>query len=236
MKRSGSLIPEDQSGPRVVKAILFDFDGTLIDASETIIQTFNSVMNRFGLDPWTHSRITTSIGKPLVTLFKEVRPDCQPSQLQQMLKAYEELAREEDPRAVRLKPNVRRTLTSLSENVQMGVVTSRRGRGARNILRRFELEEYFSAIIGIESVDRPKPDAEPLRLALELLGVPPEEALMVGDTPDDVRSARNAGVRSAGVATGHQALSELLAAEPDYIIHDLSELTQLPELAGTRSP
>ena len=220
----------------MVKAILFDFDGTLVDASEAIIHTFNSVMNRFGLHPWTHSRITAGIGKPLATLFKEIRPDCRPFQLQEMLRVYEELSREEDPKAVRLKPSVRRTLTSLSERVQMGVVTSRRGRGARSILRSFELEEYFSAIIGIESVERPKPDAQPLLLALELLGIPPQEALMVGDTLDDVRSARNAGVKSAGVATGHQALNELLAAEPDYIIHDLSELTQLPELVKTRSP
>ena len=153
----------------MVKAILFDFDGTLVDASEAIIQTFNSVMSRFGLDPWTPRRITAGIGKPLANLFKEIRPHCRPFQLQEMLKSYEELARDEDPRAVRLKPNVRRTLTLLSENVQMGVVTSRRGRGARSILRRFELEKYFSAIIGIESVDRPKPDAQPLLLALELL-------------------------------------------------------------------
>ena len=218
----------------MVKAILFDFDGTLVDTSEGIIQTFNSVMSRFGLHPWPRRRITAGIGKPLATLFKEIRPECRPFQLQEMLKAYEELAREEDPKKVRLQPNVRRTLTSLSESVQMGVVTSRRGRGARRILRRFELEGYFSAIIGIESVERPKPDAQPLRLALELLRVPAEEALMVGDTLDDVRSARNAGVKSAAVTTGYQAASTLLAAEPDYIIHDLSELMQLPELVNTR--
>lgn len=219
----------------MVRAILFDFDGTLVDASEAIVWTFNSVMKRFELQPWTHRRITAGIGKPLATLFKEIRPDCGPFQLQEMLKAYEELAREEDPGAVRLKPNVRRTLAWLSESVQMGVVTSRRGRGARSILRRFELEEYFSAVIGIESVERTKPDAQPLRLALELLRVPPQEALMVGDTLDDVRSARNAGVKSAAVTTGHQVMSTLLAAEPDYIIHDLSELMQLPELVKTRS-
>ena len=216
----------------MVKAILFDFDGTLVDASKAIIQTFNSVVTRFGLDPWTHNRITTGIGKPLVTLFQEIRPECRPFQLQEMLKAYEELAGEEDPRAVRLKPNVRLTLASLNERVRMGIVTSRRSTGARNILRHFELEQYFSAVIGIENVDRPKPDAEPLRMALDLLGVSAEEALMVGDTPDDVRSARNAGVKSAGVTTGHQALSDLLAAEPDFIIHDLSELTELPQLVG----
>ena len=219
----------------MVKAILFDFDGTLVDASEAIIQTFNSVMDRFGLRPWTHSRITEGIGRPLAALFKDIRPDWSPLQLQEMLKAYEQLAREEDPKAVRLKPHVRRTLTSLSESVQMGVVTSRRGRGARSILRHFELEEHFSAIVGIESVEKPKPDAQPLRLALELLGVSPEEALMVGDTLDDVRSARNAGVKSAAVTTGHQAMSTLLTAEPDYIIHDLSELMQLPELVKARS-
>ena len=58
---------------------------------------------------------------------------------------------------------------------------------------------------------------------------------MVGDTLDDVRSARNAGVKSAAVTTGHQAMSTLLTAEPDYIIHDLSELMQLPELVKARS-
>ena len=227
--------PDPGRPASMVKAILFDFDGTLVDASEAIVQTFNSVMKRFGLNPWTHSRITAGIGKPLVTLFKEIHPDGRSSQLQEMLRAYEELAQEEDPAAVRLKPNVRRTLMSLSEGVQMGVVTSRRGRSARGILRHFELEEYFSAMIGIESVERPKPDAQPLRLALELLRVPAEEALMVGDTGDDIRSARNAGVKSAAVTTGHQDMSTLLSAQPDYIIADLSELMQLPELVKTRS-
>ena len=219
----------------MVKAILFDFDGTLVDASEAIVQTFNAVMSHFGLDPWASRRITAGIGRPLATLFQEIRTECRPFQLQEMLEAYEELARREDPQAVRLQPNVRRTLATLSESVQMGVVTSRRGGGALEILRRFGLETYFSAVIGIESVERPKPDAQPLRLALELLGVSPEEALMVGDTGDDVRSARNAGVRSAAVTTGHQTLGTLLEAQPDYIIHDLYEILHLPELVKTRS-
>jgi len=216
------------------KAVLFDLDGTLVDASQAISRTFNQVMNRFGYDPWPHSRVTAGIGRPLADLFREVHPTLSSGHLQEMLKAYEKLALEEDPRAVLLKPNVRQTLIWLSEKVQMGLVTSRRGAGARRILRRFELEGYFAVTVGIESVERPKPDAQPLRLALESLGVRPGEALMVGDTADDVRSARNAGVRSAAVATGHQSVEMLKAAGPDYLIHDLSEMSQFPELAASR--
>ena len=219
-----------------VKAILFDLDGTLVDASEAISGTFNLVMSRFGYDGWSRSRVTAAIGRPLADLFREVHPALPARRLQEMLKAYEVLALEEDPRAVLLKPNVRRTLVWLSEHVAMGVVTSRRGTGARRILRRFGLEAHFSVTIGIESVQRPKPDAQPLRMALDTLGVHPAQALMVGDTVDDVRSAKSAGVRSAAVTTGHQPVEVLVAAEPDYVIHDLSEMARLPELADLPTP
>lgn len=211
--------------PSPWKAILFDFDGTLVDSSESIFRTFTSVLDKHGFPAWGREKVVRHIGIPLRSLFYKVDPNLDAQGLGAMIKSFETFSGQQDVSTVRLQPGTRRTLDSLSGRSKLGIVTSRRSTGARRVLDFFGLEAHFSTIIGIENVEKPKPDAEPIRLALQRLSVDPQEALMVGDTPDDVESARRAGVFSVGVTTGVFTADRLAGA--DRVVSDLSDLADL---------
>ena len=84
--------------------------------------------------------------------------------------------------------------------------------------------EVFEYVVGSDSVERHKPDAEPTLKTLRELDVEPAEAIVVGDMPVDVLMARNATVRSVGVTWGNASREELVEADADYIIDSIEEL------------
>jgi HAD superfamily hydrolase (TIGR01548 family) len=119
-------------------------------------------------------------------------------------------------------------LERLAARLPLAIVTGRPRRDALRFLDRCGLRDRFSALVTME--DGPlKPDPAPVKLALERLGV--ERAWMVGDTPDDMRAARSAGVVPIGiVAPGHAPetmRNALFVAGAGRVLGDFSELEEL---------
>ncbi len=110
----------------------------------------------------------------------------------------------------------------------LAVVTRNSGASARTA---FEgVEDLVDAFLPREAVSHVKPHPEHLGRCLELLGVQPGEALMVGDHPMDVRSGKVHGMMTAGVLTGNSSHADLASAEPDWILDDVTALLRvLPE-------
>lgn len=119
----------------------------------------------------------------------------------------------------------RALLKRLAERLPLGVVTGRPRQDAHRFLKEADVADLFGAVVCLE--DGPlKPDAAPVRRALDMLGV--ERAWMVGDTPDDVRAARAAGVVPLGIAPpGEDAADTLIGAGAARVLTDLSELEEL---------
>jgi HAD superfamily phosphatase len=90
----------------------------------------------------------------------------------------------------------RSVIERLAGRIKLGIVTGRPGRDAHSFLETHDLHRFFDAVVTMEQAPL-KPSPEPVRLALMRLGV--DRAWMVGDTPDDMRSARAAGVLPLGV-------------------------------------
>jgi phosphoglycolate phosphatase len=81
--------------------------------------------------------------------------------------------------------------------------------------------------VALEHVAKVKPDAEPVLKACAQLGVPPEQAVMVGDTPDDMRAGRAAGAMAVGVTTGAHSAAVLREAGAHAVLDSLAELPAL---------
>jgi AHBA synthesis associated protein len=125
-------------------------------------------------------------------------------------------------------------LTLRVRNVRLAVATGKSGPRARSLLDRLGLLPFFAHVIGSDEVARPKPAPDIVRQALDLLDVPPEAAIMVGDAPTDVASARGAGVASAAALWAPPSdVGELLAAGPDVVLRRPADLLALcPAVPG----
>ena len=106
----------------------------------------------------------------------------------------------------------------------LAVFTNKSGKHTRNIIRSLGLYDTFSLILGAEDTEFRKPQPELSTHALSQLGVKPSEALLIGDSPFDIESAKCVGMRCFCVATGSHSKKELAAANADAVFDGLPEL------------
>jgi len=200
-----------------VDAVVFDFDGTLV-ASRFVDEA--AVAELVASDPAAAAGVETfwSLeGEPLVSRIELAWPD----------RAPEILPLFERPEAPRRFPGIIALLRKLDRaGLLMAVVSSRRLAALERGLDATGLRRHFPVVIGLEDVTRPKPSPEGLLLALARLGVPPAQAVFVGDSDHDVEAGRRAGV------TVWRAVWGLPAAHPGAIHPNGTLLLHRPEEVG----
>nr|AXL05432.1 phosphoglycolate phosphatase [uncultured bacterium]AXL05438.1 phosphoglycolate phosphatase [uncultured bacterium] len=125
-------------------------------------------------------------------------------------------------------------LTLRVRGLRLAIATGKSGPRARSLLDKLGLLPFFEHVIGSDEVARPKPAPDIVRHALDLLDVPAEQAIMVGDAPTDLASAQGAGVASAAALWAPpDDADELLAAGPDVVLRRPADLLALcPSLPG----
>lgn len=207
-----------------VHAVLFDLDGTLIDTNELIIQTFQTVLDERFPGKYSRETILPFLGPPLYETFQQVDP----TQVDDLIDAYRKWNMENHDAMVQAFPGVVETLENLyARGIKLAIVSTKRNEMIERALNLMNVRQYFTAVIGLDDVKNAKPDPEPVQLALSKLEVKPEHALMVGDNFHDIVAARAAGVDSVAVAWSIKGLDYLMAFEPVYAIHDMSELVNI---------
>ena len=207
-----------------MKALLFDFDGTLLDTNELIIQTFMHVLEDRFPGQYSPQDCIKFIGPSLKETFEQITPN----EVDEMIAKYREwnIAHHDD--LVTEFDGVLPTLEQLKEqNFRLAIVSTKRRDTIEKGLKLMGAGHLFEFIIGLEDVKRVKPDPEPVLLALEKLGVNKEEAIMIGDNYHDIEAAKHAGVLSAGVAWSIKGEDFLKQYNPDYILQHMSDLLSI---------
>ena len=210
-----------------IRAVIFDFDGTLFDATDAICQSLNAALVAHGRAPLPRGEILPRIGRPLYEIFQALEPAASPERVQSHVDAYREAFWPVCLKLTRELPGLRACLDQLRGRVGLAIATNRSARGAQYILEGFGLGNIFSVIVALEHVEKVKPDAEPVLKACAQLGVPPAHAMMVGDTPDDVCAGCAAGVVAVGVTTGAHSAAILRQVGAQAVIDSLAELPAL---------
>lgn len=202
-------------------ALLFDLDGTLIDGSGAIQDAFAHAVRVRGLPPVDPARVAGRIGLPLRLMFRDL---CGVDDRESAALVREYRARFESHGGalIRPAPGLHEALDAF--DVPRAIVTTKAVEPARFVLRTLGIEERFAAIVGVDTVRRPKPDPESVRVALARLGVGALHAVFVGDTVMDVLAGKAAQTRTVAVTSGHGDLDELRAAAPDALVEDLRGL------------
>lgn len=191
-------------------AWLLDLDGTLVDSSPGVIRAFHAAQLAFDEPPADPERIRRAIGYPLPATVAELSR----VSYEKFFPEFRAEAMQSMHSLSRLLPGARELLDHLvRKSRQLALVTSKQTDNARRILAHLGVEHFFATVIGSESVGRPKPDPEPVLLAMERLGVSTTSAVMVGDTENDIRAARAAKIPVIALTGGFDPPSRLRGAD-----------------------
>jgi phosphoglycolate phosphatase len=203
--------------------ILYDLDGTLVDTLEDITAAANHMRQALGEPPLTAEAVKPLVGHGLHQLVQRClgTPDrCAVERGAAIYRAYytEHLAD-----ASRLYPGVREVLEHFKGRRQ-AVVTNKSNPFSRDLLERLGVASYFFEIVGGEAPYPKKPDPAGVQALMRASGAGPAQTLFIGDSPTDIETARNAGVAVAALLQGFSEPADLLAAAPDILVRDLTEL------------
>lgn len=217
------------------KAILFDFDDTLVNSYPArVIAAEKAAENYLDPDIDLERIMKEWAGRPQMEIWMDLTGDEQKAEA--LMDGYKNWYWKETTKEVTLFPGVREMLDSLkSKGFTLGIVTSKarllhdmdEPYGALVELQRLGCDDLFDLVVGWGDAQESKPAPAPILFAVDKLGIGIQDAIMVGDSHIDITSAKRAGVTSAGAAWGTLSRDLLVQAEPDYILESPSDIFSL---------
>ena len=201
----------------MIRAVLFDIDGVLTDTLECNARYFSHVLQKFGGKPLSADEYRPFYHFTSKNVFKHFFPEKRENEIDEIIK-YGRSVFPDFYIYARLNPNAKETLEILKSQFRIGIVTNKTRIG---ILEHFQISKFFDAAVTSSDVRNHKPHPEPVLLALQKLGVSPEEALYVGDALSDLEAGRGAGVKVI--------IYRNPEVKGDFNIKDLREISKIIE-------
>jgi phosphoglycolate phosphatase len=205
----------------LLRLLVFDLDGTLIDSGADLCASVNAMLHHFGRAPLPQDVISTYIGDGAARLVgRSLDEPEDPAFLEGALTYFLDYYREHKLDHTYVYPGVFPSLDSLRPQLagrSMAVLTNKPIGPSLAICEALGLSPYFFRILGGNSFATKKPDPEGLLALIQEAGVTPEETLMIGDSDVDIRTAKNAGAWSMGCTYGLSPHT-LETVPPDYLV------------------
>jgi phosphoglycolate phosphatase len=200
--------------------ILFDLDGTLIDSTEAILESFKMAYSKLGNEVPHSNTIKSLIGLPLDIMFS--RLGVKDKNINPYVQAYKMHYRTIHTVKTTLLPGAHEAVVNAARFAHLGVVTTKTAQYSRELLEYFEMMKYFDVLIGREDVTHPKPHPEPIQKAIKKLPEVAGSAYMIGDTCMDMEAAKSAKAVGVGVLCGYSSWSDLNKCT-EYIVDNATE-------------
>jgi len=187
--------------------ILFDLDGTLIDSTEAILESFSVAFKHFNDEVPSDEAIKAEIGHPLDAMFTTL--GVEEAKVWAYVDAYKMHYRQISCAKTVLLDDAKKAVELAHKHATLGVVTTKTAKYSVELLEHMGLMSYFEVLIGREDVQNPKPDPEPIQKALAKLPSDTKNIWMIGDTCMDMLAAKSAEVDSVGVTCGYGSIESL---------------------------
>jgi phosphoglycolate phosphatase len=223
---------------RKPELVVFDLDGTLVDSASDIAYSVDAMLEALGRSPVGEPRVRGWIGNGVGMLVKraltgEMWPEGEPPGFGEALPLFMDTYEAHLCDRSRLFDGVAEGLARLkAEGYRLACNTNKNSRFTLPLLDRLGVSRYLDFIGCGDQFGKHKPDPEPLLKTAEHFGVEPSRCLMVGDSANDARAARNAGFMLVCVPYGYHGGAGVEILEPDAIVASIAELPALFKAAA----
>jgi len=213
--------------------VIFDFDGTLIDSVPDLAASVNHTLKLLGKEAKEEGLIREWIGngaKTLVTraLANSLNRGPKESEIEEALEIFLSYYKEHMCDATYLYPDAKETLKILKAyGKKIAIVTNKPSAFVKPILEKLKIVEYIDFYLGAEDAEHKKPHPAPLLKACEIAGVDIENALMIGDSKNDIEAAKACGMQSIVVSYGYNYGEDTSMLNADAMIESLREVVYL---------
>lgn len=210
-----------------LKAVFFDLDGTLVDSARDIHRALAIALDDLGLPSVSEQYVRHWVGRGASRLVDcAIRhlgadPDLHAVLLSQFMLRYQANVCVDSE----IYDGVLRCLEYCqAQQLHLACITNKPLVPAKKLLSQLNLLRYFSLVLGGDSLDHRKPHPAPLLHALAYYDVLPDQALMIGDSRNDVEAAHAAGLACVALTYGYNHGEPLQACAPDLLLDSLFEL------------
>ena len=216
--------------PNAMKLLIFDLDGTVIDSREDLVQSVNAMLRHFQHPALPSEVVASYVGDGAPMLVRRALGDpTDEAFFKQALEFFLAYYREHKLDNTHVYDGIPEALQQITANGagrKLAVLSNKPVNPSRAIVEALGLAPYFVSIYGGNSFDTKKPDPLGVKTILRETGLPPERAMIVGDSSIDVLTGRNAGIATCGVTYGF-APHTLCEVPPDVTVDSPRELGEL---------
>jgi phosphoglycolate phosphatase len=209
----------------MTRLVIFDLDGTLVNAYKAIWESLNFTLRKFGRPPVGMGVVRRCVGWGDKNFIGDFFSNAEAAKA---LKIYRLHHKTSLRRFSRVIPGVRSVLKALRKRgVKLAIASNRPVKFTNILLDTLALRPYFDTVACGKNKEDLKPSPKLLRKVMVRLGVSPDGAVYVGDMDIDVLAGRNAGVKTVAVCGGSSSRSELKKAAPLRVINRISDLPKI---------
>jgi len=198
----------------IIRAVLFDLDGTLVDSLEDLTDAVNHIRSAFSHPLLTADAVRLKTGKGARHLVQQTLPDAVETDIDRALEMFLEFNREHIADKSRLYPGIAETLRELAaRNIKLAIISNKNENLSALILENLGIHALFERICGGDTFPERKPSPLPLLKVAEKLGLAPDECVMVGDSCNDIQAGQRANITSIACTWGYGSAEELAGAD-----------------------
>ncbi len=221
------LAARNSSAVRTYDVIIFDLDGVVIDSIPDLVAALRHSLHQVGSSDRDPVFVRSCIGGGARNILLRCLDENKKERIDEAMQTFRAYYEENCTNQTTLFPGVREILEFYSGKTRLALATFKIRPATLKILTQLDVLKYFEVVITADDVQRPKPDPECINRILNNLHSSRDAAILIGDTPTDVSTGKNAGISTCAVLYGIGTRRELDACEPDFIVESILDLKQI---------
>lgn len=216
------------------KLIIFDMDGTLIDSVPDLALSVNLTLEKLNLNTFPIDTIKHWVGNGANILIARalsgdinIDKNLSQAKIDDTLSIFLDIYRDNLTTTTKIYPNVKETLEVLEDRYILAISTNKPEEFVKPILEGMGIFEYFDCVVGASDKFAKKPSPESLEYICNRYDVDITDAVMIGDSKNDILSAKNANIEIIAVTYGYNHDEDISMYKPDIIIDDFKDILKV---------